>query len=490
MEVEYLGVIVTPNSMRMDPTKVDAILNWPPPWNVKEVQSFLGFANFYCCFIDNYSGITKPLNQLTQKDTPWDWDSKCQSIFLLLKKAFTSALVLHHFDPSLPIMLKCDASNYATTGILSQSDLGGKDLCPVAFYTQSMIPAELNYNIYDKELLAIVEAFCQWQAYLKGSLHCIQVYSDHNNLQYFMTMKQLSRCQAQWSKTLSEYDFTIHYHPGQLSTKTDALTQRSNVTSPPTPPTKLPRTSDSFTNSSGMRSTPPIKPTPNMLMPDVIPPPTGPPAPCALWPSLRNQMSAHTTLPAAAPSLPSLRLLLHWTPTEFPASPTPLIVAPPPPPAPPMAPYALTALEAATVAPWLSLQSLFLSSPTLQTSAPHVANNLSNSSTQYHRKASATNHDPPTDFSTKAPEVGEYTAPPLARGTPSVYPCCTSWGPPPSTHPAGAQPSSGAASCQLPPLLWNPSLRPYPSDPPPTAQQPTHGLIPALPQCKWHANSE
>ncbi|KAG5734196.1 hypothetical protein E4T56_gene1185 [Termitomyces sp. T112] len=164
-----------------------------------------------------------------QKDTSWDWDGKCQSVFLLLKKAFTSALVLHHFDPSLPIMLEGDASNYAIAGILSQSDSEGKDLHPITFYTCSMIPMELNYDIYDKELLTIIKAFCQWQAYLEGSLHHIQVYSNHNNLQYFMTMKQLSCHQAQWSKTISEYDFTIHYCPRQLSTKPDTLTWRSNI---------------------------------------------------------------------------------------------------------------------------------------------------------------------------------------------------------------------------------------------------------------------
>ncbi|KAG5732646.1 hypothetical protein E4T56_gene16768 [Termitomyces sp. T112] len=136
MEVEYLGVIVTPNSVCMDPTKVNAILNWPPLLNVKE-------------------------------DTPWDWDSKCQSIFLLLKKAFTSTLVLCHFDPSLLVILECDTSDYAIAGILSQSDSGGKDLHPVAFYTCLIIPVELNYDIYDKELLAIVKAFHQWWAYLK-----------------------------------------------------------------------------------------------------------------------------------------------------------------------------------------------------------------------------------------------------------------------------------------------------------------------------------
>ncbi|KAG5722170.1 hypothetical protein E4T56_gene6834 [Termitomyces sp. T112] len=88
-----------------------------------------------------------------QKDTPWDWDSKCQSVFLLLKKAFTSALVLHYFDSSLPIVLKCNASNYAIAKILSQSDSRGKDLHPVTFDTHLMIPAKLNYDIYDKQSL-------------------------------------------------------------------------------------------------------------------------------------------------------------------------------------------------------------------------------------------------------------------------------------------------------------------------------------------------
>ncbi|KAG5727458.1 hypothetical protein E4T56_gene12017 [Termitomyces sp. T112] len=217
MEVEYLGVIVTSDGVCMDPAKVDAILNWPLPRNVKEVQSFLEFANFYHQFIDNYSKITKLLNQLMQKDNPWDWDSKCQSVFLLLKKAFTSALVLRHFDPSLPIVLECDASDYAITKILSQLDSRGKDLHPVAFYTHSMIPAELNYEIYDKELLVIVEAFCQWQAYLEGSPHCIQVYSDHDNLQYFMTIKQLSCHQNNWHAELPLAKFTYNNTPHSAS---------------------------------------------------------------------------------------------------------------------------------------------------------------------------------------------------------------------------------------------------------------------------------
>src|SRR5271154_1896941 len=92
-----------------------------------------------------------------------------------------------------------------------------------------MIPAELNYDIYDKELLAIVEAFKQWRAYLEGASHTIQVYSDHNNLQYFTTTKQLSHRQARWSELLASFDFTICYRPGRLGEKPDALTRRPDV---------------------------------------------------------------------------------------------------------------------------------------------------------------------------------------------------------------------------------------------------------------------
>ena len=152
-----------------------AILQWPAPRKVKELQSFLGFANFYWWFINNYSGITKPLNSLLQGNTPWKWTEQCESVFQLLKKTFTTAPILRLFNPTLPIILECDTSDFTIAAIISQFDTGSKDLHPVAFYTHSMINAKLNYNIYNKELLAIVKAFQQWQAYLEGMSHPIQV---------------------------------------------------------------------------------------------------------------------------------------------------------------------------------------------------------------------------------------------------------------------------------------------------------------------------
>ena len=226
--IEYLGVIISPTGIAMDPEKVKVILDWPAPTTVKELQSFLGFANFYRRFIDNYSGITKALTSLLKKNSEYIWTDKCENAFQILKKAFTEAPVLRHFDPEDMIVLESDASDYAIAGILSQYDKEGV-LRPVAFYGRTMIAAELNYDIYDKELLAIVECFRLWRHYLEGAKYTIQVFTDHNNLQYFTTTKQLSRRQARWSERFASFDFVINYRPGRLGAKPDAITRRPDV---------------------------------------------------------------------------------------------------------------------------------------------------------------------------------------------------------------------------------------------------------------------
>lgn len=227
--VEYLGMIINPEGVLMDPEKVRAITSWPVLKGVKELQSFLGFANFYQWFIDNYSGITKALTSLLRKNTTWVWTESCQKLFELLKQVFVEAPILAHLNPELPILLECDASDWAIAGILLQLNPSTGEIHPIAFHTRMMIQAEMNYNIYDKELLAIVECFKIWRVYCEGSWHQIQVYSDHNNLQYFTMMKQLSAWQAQWSETLSGYDFWINYWPGVLGAKPNALTRQSDM---------------------------------------------------------------------------------------------------------------------------------------------------------------------------------------------------------------------------------------------------------------------
>jgi len=194
--VEYLGYCLSPEGLTMSPDKIQTISNWPEPSKVKDIQSFLGFANFYRCFIFNYSDIVVPLTWLTRKDAPWIFSEDCQHAFNALKHAFTTAPILTHFIPDTPIIVEMDASDYAVAGILSIT-CSDREICPVAFYSRTLTAPELNYDTHDKELLAIFEAFWNWCHYLEGSASPIDVITDHKNLEYFSTSKVLSRWQAQ-----------------------------------------------------------------------------------------------------------------------------------------------------------------------------------------------------------------------------------------------------------------------------------------------------
>ena len=168
----------------MSAKKVKAISDWPELRKVKDIQSFLRFANFYCRFIHNYSNIVIPLTQLTHKDTPWKFTNDCHSAFNLLKKAFTSTPILSHWVPDALLVVKTDALDYAIAGILSIIG-ADSELRPVAYYSWTLSAPELNYDTHDKEVLAIFEAFKHWQHYLEGSASPVDVVTNHKNLEYF-----------------------------------------------------------------------------------------------------------------------------------------------------------------------------------------------------------------------------------------------------------------------------------------------------------------
>ena len=178
----------------MSPEKVKSVLEWPEPCKIKDIQSFLGFANFYRHFIPNYSKITVPLTRLTHKDTPWEFTKDCQQAFNLLKQAFTSTPILTHYVLEHLVVVEMDASDYAIAAILSQWQDG--ELHPIAFFSRTLQATELNYDTYDKELLAIFSAFKTWHHYLEGTSDPVNVVTDHKNLEYFSTTKMLTRRQA------------------------------------------------------------------------------------------------------------------------------------------------------------------------------------------------------------------------------------------------------------------------------------------------------
>jgi len=226
-KVEFLGYVIGRNGISMSQDKVEAVLSLERPTSLKEVQSFLGFANFYRRFIQSYSQVARPLTELTKRkeDGQWSWNPEAEKAFEDLKKQFTTAPILNHFDPSKPVIIETDASDFAIGAVLSQRDEENR-LHPIAFHSRKFSPAEINYEIHDKELLAVVDAFKHWRLYCEGAEHQIQVFSDHQNLEYFTTTKVLNRRQARWAQELAGIDFRIYYRPGTQNGKPDALSRR------------------------------------------------------------------------------------------------------------------------------------------------------------------------------------------------------------------------------------------------------------------------
>ena len=214
-KVGFLGFVITPDGVGMEGDRVASIEDWPTPTSVKDVQVFLGFTNCYRRFIRKYAKVTTPISNLLRKtEGKWEWTRDADRGFQKLKRLFSDAPLMQHFDPQKPIIFHRDASGYAIAGILNQYD-GFGTLHPVSFYSRKCTPAEQNYDTYDRELLAIVESFRNWRHYLEGAKYPILVRCDHKNLEYFTTTKMLSRRQARWSETLSSYDFKVEHLEGK-----------------------------------------------------------------------------------------------------------------------------------------------------------------------------------------------------------------------------------------------------------------------------------
>ena len=181
-----LGLVVSYGKIAMDPVKVQGVVDWPAPKTLRQLRSFIGFLNFYHRFIQGFAIIARPLNNLTKKDASWKWEAPQQNAFDELKRIVTSAPVLSFPDHNKPKMIETDASKFAYGAILSQ--LEGKTWKPLAFMSRTMQPAEVNYDVHDKELLVIIKALREWHQYpphLAGAPTLIV--SDHQNLQYFTT---------------------------------------------------------------------------------------------------------------------------------------------------------------------------------------------------------------------------------------------------------------------------------------------------------------
>jgi hypothetical protein len=223
-EVEYLGYTINPEGVKMDTSRVDAISKWKehPPKTYRDIQVFIGFCNFYRRFIYQFSQVARPilllLKGMKKGRKPGlighEWQEPQQRAFEELIDRFTTAPLLRHYDPKLPLRLETDASHWALAGILSQPF--ENQWHPIAFFSRRFTEAEINYQVYDKEMLAIVASFEHWRHYLDGAVDT-EVYTDHQNLKKFMEQTQLNGRQTRWLIKLLPYDFRLFYRKGTLN---------------------------------------------------------------------------------------------------------------------------------------------------------------------------------------------------------------------------------------------------------------------------------
>ena len=190
-KVEYFGMIIKEGHVGMDLVKLAAIQEWKPPSSVKEVQSFIGFCNFYWKFIPDFSTIAQPLHDLTKKGAKWDWTTECNTAFKTLKVTFIQGSVLILPNTTKLFTVMANTSLTATGAVLMQADFNG-DLHPCAFLSKTLSAAERNYDIFDHELLAVIHTLTEWKHYLQGTGHSVTVVTNHKNLSYFKQPHKLS----------------------------------------------------------------------------------------------------------------------------------------------------------------------------------------------------------------------------------------------------------------------------------------------------------
>jgi hypothetical protein len=231
---EFLGYIVSPEGITIDPERVKTIQEWPEPKTIREIRVFIGFMSYYRRFICKFSKKAVPLIILTQKgpggargghaqrkeeSQPLDIGEEGRKSFKILKEAFLKVPILAHYDPDRQTKVETDASGGAMSGIISQLCPQGEKKVwrPVDFYSRKFIKEQYNYDVHDKELLAVVQSLLHWSKYLEPLPQPFDLFTDHNNLRYFLTTKSLNQRQTRWSEKLQRFNFRIQYRPGNIN---------------------------------------------------------------------------------------------------------------------------------------------------------------------------------------------------------------------------------------------------------------------------------
>ena len=218
-EVSFLGHIVSEEGIRVDPRKIEVIIEWKPPKNVTEVRSFLGLVGYYRRFVKGFLMTAVPMTSLLQKNVKFEWSEKCQASFEKLKAFLTEAPVLTQSTYGKEYVIFSDASLNGLGCVLMQE---GK---VVAYSSRQLKSHEKNYPTHDLKLATIVFALKIWRHYLYGE-KCF-IYTDHKNLKYLPSQRGLNLRQRRWMELIKDDDCVIDYHLGKANVVANAMSRKS-----------------------------------------------------------------------------------------------------------------------------------------------------------------------------------------------------------------------------------------------------------------------
>ena len=230
-EVEYLGHIITPDGLRVNPSKVAAMVEFPTPTSLQSLRQFLGLVSYYRKFIAGFAAIAQPLHSLTRKGVEFQWSDECEMSFSELKNRLSSAPILVYPDFTRDFVLETDASARGLGAILSQSY--ENFLHPVAYASRALSQNEKRYGITDLETLAIVWACTHFHAYLYG--HCVTIHTDHLAAKSVLETPSTHGKHARWWTKIYKAGIrrvTIIYRPGRTNVKADSLSRNPCLPSP------------------------------------------------------------------------------------------------------------------------------------------------------------------------------------------------------------------------------------------------------------------
>ena len=221
-QVLYLGHVISPEGISTDPSKTQRITEWPTPKSVQEVQQFLGLAGYYRRFVQNFAGIAKPLQRLTERGRIFKWTIECENAFARLKLLLSTSPILSFPDFSLPFILDTDACQCGIGAVLSQIHKDGTERV-VAFASRAMSKSERKYSVTQQELLAAVTFINYFRQFLLGKHFVLR--TDHGSLQWLHSLKEPEGQLARWLERLQEYNFNIQHRKGSHHQNADALSR-------------------------------------------------------------------------------------------------------------------------------------------------------------------------------------------------------------------------------------------------------------------------